>query len=172
MACLHSVISAFSQEGCSLIPEENSARLISPPFPQGSAYTQLYIGCVICFCSLYYTPSAYPHFTLPLLLTPDRLKITCHSLPSCPSTIQTQGCGHELMLSISFLTPGIKGDCQNFRASSQGILHLCHHLAAHTLQDPASFREMGKEDRYAISQLQATAKLHGMEQLFSSQERG
>lgn len=73
------------------------------------------------------------------------------------------------MLPISLLTPGIKGDCQDFRASSQGILHLCHHLAAPMLQVPASFREVGKEEKYgAISQLRVTANLHGREQLFSS----
>lgn len=77
------------------------------------------------------------------------------------------------MLPIYLPTPGIKGVCQDFRGSSQGILQLCQHLAAPTLQVLASFRDMGNEDKYqTISQLQATANLHGREQLFSpSQER-
>lgn len=57
--------------------------------------------------------------SFPLLLIPNGLKITCHSLPSCPSTIQTQRCGQELVLPVSLLTPGIKGNCQDFRTSSQ-----------------------------------------------------
>lgn len=136
--------------GCSLIPEEDSARMITPPFPKGSAYTQLYTGCVTCFAGC----TICQVLALILLLVHDRLKIHLSQSSLLPFYHSNMGIWAGIDVTHFSPHPGIKGDCQGFTDSSQGILHLYRHLAAPTLQVPASVREVGKEDKYvAISQL-------------------